>query len=45
MKRLVASKAKQGEATKYCDMWALVAIPSHLGRGGKARIVGRLIGV
>jgi hypothetical protein len=35
MKCLVASKAKQGEATKYHAMQALVATKSHLVHGGE----------
>jgi hypothetical protein len=43
MKCLVASEAKQGEVTKYHVMWALVAIPSHFGRGGEVGVARKLV--
>jgi hypothetical protein len=45
MKCLVASKAKQGETSKYHAMQALVAIPSHLGHGGEVGAARRLVNV
>jgi hypothetical protein len=45
MKCLVALEAKQGDLVKYHAMCALVATPSHSGRGGKVGIVGRLVNV
>jgi hypothetical protein len=43
MKRLVTSEAKQGEATKYCAMLALVATPSHSGHSGEVGTSRRLV--
>jgi hypothetical protein len=40
MKRLIASEAKQNEATNNCAMQALVSTPSYSNCGGKIRVVG-----
>jgi hypothetical protein len=45
MKCLVALEAKQGEATKYHAMQALVVTPSHSGHGGEMGITRRLVSV
>jgi hypothetical protein len=38
MKHLIALEVKQGEATKYRAMQALVATPNHFGHGGKVGV-------
>jgi hypothetical protein len=43
MKRLVASEAKQGEATKYHAMQALVVALSHFGHEGEVGVARRLV--
>jgi hypothetical protein len=43
MKCLIASSAKQGEATRNCAMKACVHMPNHLSHGGKVGTIGRLV--
>jgi hypothetical protein len=43
MKRLIASKAKQGEVAQNCAICKLVTTPNHFGHGGEARVAQRLV--
>ncbi len=43
MKRLIASKTKQEEATRYCAMRTKVNTLSHYGHGGDVGTIGKLV--